>query len=172
MLILSTTPFVEAPYPIANREVGGEASYLQEEEEVSNFPQCQFLQQKVEILSPQDYPHIHPVIKRLLYVENMQNFRPAGRLQYFLKSWGKLTNIPSVKGYQIPFLSEPSQTAPPSSISMSQEETAIVDQENQEMLKRGAIKLVQPNTKNQFLSSIFIVPKKDSGYRPVINVKK
>ena len=106
----------------------------------------------------------------------MQNFRPAGRLQYFLKNWEKLTNDPFilelVKGYQIPFLSEPSQTAPPSSTSMSQEETAIVDQEIQKMLKKGAIKLVQPNTKNQFLSSIFIVPKKDSRHRPVINLKK
>ena len=104
----------------------GEASYLQEEEEVSNFSQYQFLQQRVEILSPKDYPHIHPVIKRLLYVENMQNFRPAGRLQYFLKSWEKLTNDPFilelVKGYQIPFLSKPSQTAP----------SSLVDQENQE----------------------------------------
>ena len=71
-----------------------------------------------------------------------------------------------VKGYQISFLSEPSQTAPPSVVSMSQEEIAIVDQEIQEMLKKGAIKLVQYNTKNQFLSSIFIVPKKDSGHIP------
>ena len=48
----------------------------------------------------------------------------------------------------------------------------MVDQEIREMLKKGAIKLVQPNTKNQFLSSIFTVPKKDSGYCPVINLKK
>ena len=61
---------------------------------------------------------------------------------------------------------------PPSAISMSQEEIAIVDQEIQEMLKKGAIKLLQQNTKNQFLSSIFIVPKKDSGHRPVINLRK
>ena len=73
------------------------------------------------------------MIKRLLYVENMENIQPAGRYQYFLKNWGKLRNNPLilelVEGYQIPFLSEPSQTAPPSSNSMSQEETAIVYQE-------------------------------------------
>ena len=118
----------------------------------------------MEILSPQNYPHIHPVIKRLVYVGNMQNFQPAGCFQYFLKNWGKLTNDPFilelVKGYQIPFLSEPSQMEPPSLILMSQEETAIVDQEIKEKLNKGAIKLVQPNTKSQFLSSIFIVPKK------------
>ena len=38
--------------------------------------------------------------------------------------------------------------------------TQINIQEIQEMLKKGAIKLVQPNTKRQYLSSIFIVPKK------------
>ena len=106
----------------------------------------------MEILSPQDYPHIHPVMIKLLYVENMHNFQRAGRLQYFLKEWEEITKDPFilelVKGYQIPFLSEPFQTAPPSSISISQEETAIVDQEIQEILKKGAIKLVQPNTKN------------------------
>ena len=106
----------------------------------------------------------------------MQNFRPAGRLQYFLKNWEKLTNDPFilelVKGYQIPFLSELSRTAPPSAISMSQMEIAIVDQEIQEMLKKDAVKLVQHSTENQFLSSIFIVPKKDSGHRPVINLRK
>ena len=131
MLILSTIPFGQALYPIANREVGDEASYLQEEEEVSNFSRSQFLQQKVEILSPQDYPHIHPVMKRLLYVQNLQSFHPTSGLQYFLKNWEKLTNdlfiLELVKSYQIPFLSEPSQTAPTSSISMSQEGTATVD---------------------------------------------
>ena len=131
MLILSTIPFGQALYPIANREVGDEASYLQEEEEVSNFSRSQFLQQKVEILSPQDYPHIHPVIKRVLYVQNLQSFHPTSGLQYFLKNWEKLTNdlfiLELVKSYQIPFLSEPSQTAPTSSISMSQEGTATVD---------------------------------------------
>ena len=131
MLILSTIPLGQALYPIANREVGDEASYLQEEEEVSNFSRSQFLQQKVEILSPQDYPHIHPVIKRLLYVQNLQSFHPTSGLQYFLKNWEKLTNdlfiLELVKSYQIPFLSEPSQTAPTSSISMSQEGTATVD---------------------------------------------
>ena len=72
----------------------------------------------------------------------------------------------------IPFLSEPSQRALPSSVSMIQKETAIVDQEIQGALRKVAIRLVQPNTKNQSLSSIFIVLKKDSGHHHVINLKK
>ena len=127
---------------------------MQEKEEVSNFSRSQVLQQRVEILNP------------LSYIENLQSFQPAGGLQYFLKNWEKLANdsfiLELVKSYQIPFLSEPSETAPLSSVSMSQKETAIVDQEIPETLKKGAMNLVQNNTKSQFLSSIFIVPKKDS----------
>ena len=41
-LMLPTSSFGQAPYPIANKEVGDEGSYLQEDE-VSNFSQCQFL---------------------------------------------------------------------------------------------------------------------------------
>ena len=40
-------------YPIANREVGGKTSYLQEEEEIISV-----FQQRVEVLSPQGYTHI------------------------------------------------------------------------------------------------------------------
>ena len=39
------------------------------------------------------------------------------------------------------------------------------------MLETQAIKLVQPS-KDQFLSTLFLVTKKDAGYRPVINLKK
>ena len=174
-LMLPTSSFGQAPYPIANKEVGDEGSYLQEDE-VSNFSQCQFPQKRVEIISPQNYPHMHPLIKRLLYVENIQTFRPAGPLQYLLRKWEKLTSDPFilelVKRVQITFLSEPFQTTTLSSIPMSQKETVIVDQETQEMLKKGAIQLVQPNTKIHFLGSIFIVQKNDSEHRPVINLKK
>ena len=130
-LMLPTSSFGQAPYPIANKEVGDEGSYLQEDE-VSNFSQCQFSQKRVEIISPQNYPHMHPLIKRLLYVENIQTFRPAGPLQYLLRKWEKLTSDPFilelVKRVQITFLSEPFQTTTLSSIPMSQKETVIVDQ--------------------------------------------
>ena len=39
-----------------------------------------------------------------------------------------------------------------------------------QMIQKGAIEEVLPG-KGQILSPIFIVPKKDSGFRPVINLK-
>ena len=47
-----------------------------------------------------------------------------------------------------------------------------MDKKIQEMLKKGAMKLVQPNTNNLFLISVFIVWKRDSEHHPVINLKK
>ena len=94
----------------------------------------------------------------------------------FLKNWEKFINDPFilelVKGYQNLFVSEPSQTGSSTSISMSQEETAIVDQKIQEISKKYSIKLVQPNTKNRFLSWMFVVPKRGSGHRPAIKLQK
>ena len=46
----------------------------------------------------------------------------------------------------------------------------IVQEEMEEMLKKKAIAPVQ-NKPDQFVSSIFIVPKKSSGFRPIINLK-
>ena len=46
-----------------------------------------------------------------------------------------------------------------------------MDQEVRKMLQKGAIKGAQSST-NQVLSSVFVMPKKDSGHRPVINLKK
>ena len=65
-----TGPFDQAPNSTANKEVGGEAFFFQEKEEVSSFSQSQLPQHSVEILSPQNCSHIHPVIK-LLHVENI-----------------------------------------------------------------------------------------------------
>ena len=53
---------------------------------------------------------------------------------------------------------------------MDPQEKILVDQEKEQMLKEGAIKIVQQGP-SLFLSSIFVVPKKDSSHRPVINLK-
>ena len=88
---------------------------------------------------------------------------------------GKLTSDPQilelVEGYQIPFSSEPKQTKLPNSVHLTKKEESLIDLEIQAMLRTGAIRMVD-KSQNQFLSPIFLVEKKDSGYRPVINLKK
>ena len=54
---------------------------------------------------------------------------------------------------------------------MNQEEQILVDQEIKNVLEKQAIKLVQLS-KDQFLSTLFLVAKKDTEHHPVINLKK
>ena len=98
--------------------VEGEDSFSQEQHqpEVRTY-QGQSPQQSMEILSPEIHSHIHLAIKGLFPPKKAQNFPQAGRLQYFLENWEKLTSNPAilniVKGYQIPFLSVPIQKSCP-----------------------------------------------------------
>ena len=76
-----------------------------------------------------------------------------------------------MKGLQIPFLERSSRRQPPTEIKMSQEEKNLVDTEVQELLRKGAITPARVS-KDQFDSSIFLRPKKDGRFCPIINFKR
>lgn len=62
-----------------------------------------------------------------------------------------------VQGYNIPFISYPKQSKPPRVITMSKEETKWVDQEIQEMLRKGGggLFLDKEITRSIFKHSVF-----------------
>ena len=99
----------------------------------------------------------------------------AGRLQHFLSNWKLLTRdqfiLEMVVGIQIPFTSFPHQSRVPPLTFHNQSEQVAIDQEISEMLQKGAIQVVSPMN-GEFLSSVFLVKKKDGGNRPVINLKE
>ena len=65
---------------------------------------------------------------------------------------------------------EPFQANIPNEIKFSDEQRNCVDFEIQGLLKKGAI--VQSEwEQNQFISNIFIVPKPNGRFRPIINLK-
>ena len=68
------------------------------------------------------------------------------------------------KGFQIDFHSIPFQFCPPVTRA-SFSETQLINAEVQELLKKGAIPSDQA-----FYSSLFLVPKKEGTYRPVIDL--
>ena len=76
-----------------------------------------------------------------------------------------------MKGLKIPFLEKPSQNQSQTEIKMSQEEKKLVDIEVQELLRKGTITPAR-GSKDQFVSNIFLRPKKDGRFRPIINLKK
>jgi len=73
-----------------------------------------------------------------------------------------------VKGYKLELISPPVQKLPP--LASQASKANLVEEEIQKLLGKGAIKMV-PNCPNQFLSRIFLVPKKDGSSRPVVNLR-
>lgn len=74
-------------------------------------------------------------------------------------------------GYEIEFCSKPIQRFLVKEISFSVEEADIVSLEVQKLLDKGAINRAVPRV-DQFISNIFLVPKKDGSKRPVINLRQ
>ena len=99
----------------------------------------------------------------------------AGRLKHFVGAWLKITQDPKildiVKGYKIPFHSKRLQSKIPSQPIVSREGEESVKLWIKEMLKKRAIRKVQPS-KGEFVSNLFLVKKKDGCQRPVINLKQ
>ena len=88
--------------------------------------------------------------------------------------WKSFTNDPyilsAVEGYQLEFESEPLQLQVPNEIPFSIEEQNIVSEEIKKLLSKGAI-VPTDYEPGQFVSTLFIVPKQNGKYRPVINLK-
>ena len=99
---------------------------------------------------------------------------PAGRLKGHEDTWKVITRDPwvlaTVQGYQIDFLSKPQQTVVPHTPKYSAEQNQLIVEEVKELLGKGAIVEVH-NPRGGFYSNLFLVPKKDGGQRPVINLK-
>ena len=101
----------------------------------------------------------------------------GGRLKHFVPFWRDQLHAPAhvinmLEGYRIPFIRPPPLQIPniDKKVSMSTEKRKLVDTEVKEMLSKRAIRLVK-SISPSYLSNLFLVPKKDGGYRPIINLK-
>jgi hypothetical protein len=91
-------------------------------------------------------------------------------------AWLKITKdlwvLDTVKnGYQIEFNVFPQGSSFMNEIQFCKQKTEIVSTEIDKLLMKGAIKEVDA-VEDQFISNLFLVPKKDGSFRPVINLKK
>ena len=75
-----------------------------------------------------------------------------------------------MSGYEIEFDSCPIQQHIPNEIPFSEDQSKIVDSEIKTLLSKGAI-IPSFDEPGQFISTIFIVPKSNGKFRPVINLK-
>ena len=98
----------------------------------------------------------------------------AGRLAHFVQNWRLISSDPdvlaAVVGYKLEFTTTPLQTGLPPVLHFSKSDSAKIDTEIQSLIQKGALKQVQPEAE-QFLSNLFLVPKRDGTSRPVINLK-
>ena len=75
-----------------------------------------------------------------------------------------------VSGIRLQFTSPPNQLYIPKAIDFCENEKLSIDKEIHTLLKKGAIRRVDP-TSNQFVSTIFTRPKKSGDLRTIINLK-
>ena len=75
-----------------------------------------------------------------------------------------------VRGLKIEILKSPNQKQPPAETKGSLEEEKLAETEVQEFLIMGAITLAQVS-EDQFVSSIFLRPRKDGRFCPIIDLK-
>ena len=115
-----------------------------------------------------------PCSEKLAFCPSELARQNRGRLQWCLANWQVLTTDPFVlgvvKGLQIPFVKNPVQQGTVFQYPLSPKESTLVEEEITSMLGKGAILEVTP-VNCQFVSPLFLVPKKDGGQRPVINLK-
>ena len=98
----------------------------------------------------------------------------AGNLANHIANWRGITTDPwileAVSGYRLELASQPYQLFTPSPTIFSDSESEIVQSEIQTLLDKGAIEHVE-YTQGEFISTLFLVPKKNGDLRPVINLK-
>ena len=91
----------------------------------------------------------------------------SGRLTLFAENWQRICTdrwvLGAIQGYQIEWSARPHQWHKPPCHRFSKEETESLNSEVQKMLEKGAISPVR-DQRDGFLSSIFVVPKKDGGH--------
>lgn len=110
----------------------------------------------------------------LLPITHLDTLPPAGRIRYCIGNWTTISGDPwileVVRGYRLELASMPQQRCTPRERPLSVQEQDLVSEEVEKLLLKQAVIKVQ-EVPNQFLSDLFLVPKKDGSRRPVINLK-
>ena len=144
---------------------------------LNQAPNPQMLTKSLEVQNQVVPVNVHPALMAMGMDTTIlpRPLQLARRLQHFLRNWKLLTRdqfiLEMFVGIQIPFTSVPHQSRVPPLTFHNQSEQVATDQEISEMLQKGAIQVVSPMN-GEFLSSVFLVKKKDGENRHVINLKE
>ena len=113
-----------------------------------------------------------------------QNIQPEASLErlvplvYFLVEWKNLPNVSQwvlhtiERGYAIQFRSRPPRFSGVLRTVVGPEQSLVMEQEVTTLLQKGAIERVPPPSRESgYYSRYFIVPKKDGGLRPILDLR-
>lgn len=97
----------------------------------------------------------------------------GGRLAFFASAWLKFSKDPWIvgvvsEGFSIDFHSLPLQLCSPPELFVGESQSAVIEAEVHSLLQKNAI---EEASVVGFISSIFAIPKKSGGFRPVINLR-
>ena len=109
------------------------------------------------------------------YFEGKVSQSYAGQLSCYLHEWKSLTSDPeileTVSGQLIEFEQCPAQLTKPLQLQWSNTESQFIDSEIEILLQKGVIR-PSTNEPGQFISPIFLRPKKDGHFRMILNLKR
>ena len=112
--------------------------------------------------------------KKLVLCKKSSRLATNRKVKTFLEAWEILTKDPEileiVKRFKILFLRNPTQERVPQMPHMGQEQADLIQVEIENMLKKEAIQQTEHQA-GEFLSSIFLVGKRDGGNWPVVNLR-
>jgi hypothetical protein len=121
-----------------------------------------------------------PATETIVYTDKSKDrvsgdcFFFAGQIKTFVGNWRKLTSdqtiLNIVEGYKFEFDTVPDQIACPNKMFTNEKESQIVANEIKKFLSKGVIHKVN-HTQGEFLSNIFLRPKKDGSCRLMLNLK-
>ena len=107
--------------------------------------------------------------------QNTSNNFTAGKISRFMDNWKLITSdtriLEVVNGYSIEFESRPFQNTVPKPIKFNENDTAIIDAEISDLLAKKIIERVTIFDEDEFISNIFVRPKKNGKFRVIINLK-
>ena len=93
---------------------------------------------------------------------------------YHISNWRNLTSdlwvLETIAGYHLKFESVPIELNLPRPPPFKEAEIQLIDEEVDKLLNLRAIQIALP-CHEEFLSNLFLVPKKTGDMRPVINLK-
>jgi len=97
----------------------------------------------------------------------------AGGLSGNLPKWREFTSDPwilqTVSGYHFEFETTPNQVNLPKFPKFTEREIALNESEIKKIISKGAVTEASP-CDDEFISTVFLVPKKTGEFRPVINL--